>query len=147
MVERKGEQKRLKNQYKHYDMVLKERMAREIGAFLVTLFNKGYMSKSAVKADFGIDYKTTALLCSGAPSCTFGTMRKFAYVIAYYIHLAEVKAEGIKYKVDRDAEIANVHHERNSFIALYGIQASCVLDMADKNKDLRQVVRQDLTIS
>lgn len=39
MAENLGGHKRVKNQYKHYDMVLKERMAQEIGTLLNTFLD------------------------------------------------------------------------------------------------------------
>lgn len=102
MAENLGGHKRVKNQYKHYDMVLKKRMAQEIGTLLNTFLDEGYMNKSLIKADFGIDYKTTADLLHAASSCSFGTMRKFAYVFAFYLHQAELEAKDIKYIVKHD---------------------------------------------
>ena len=59
-----------------------------------------------------------------APTCTFGTLRKFAYVIGFYIHQAEVKANAIPYEVKKQEELSKVNHDRNSFLAIYGIEAT-----------------------
>lgn len=143
MAENLGGHKRVKNQYKHYDMVLKERMSQEIGTLLNTFLDEGYMSKSLIKADFGIDYKTTADLLHAASSCSFGTMRKFAYVFAFYLHQAELEAKNIKYIVKHDEKMAEIHHNEEAFKAIYGIEATCVLEQIKQHKDLRQVVRQE----
>lgn len=142
MTEKKSERKWVKNQYKHYDMVLKERMIREVGSLLDKLMGGGYMNKATIKADFGIDYKTTTDLHHAAPTCTFGTLRKFAYVIGFYIHQAEAKANAIPYEVKRQEELRKVNHDKNAFIAIYGIEATCVLELSNRHKDLREIVRQ-----
>ena len=99
MAEKKSEHKRLKNQYKYYDMVLKERMAKEIGAFLTNLLDKGYMSRSAIKS------------------------------------------EDTKYILDKEEQLAEVHRLTEDYKSIYGIEATCVLELTRKNIDLRNIVK------
>lgn len=141
MADNQGGRKKVKNQYKHYDMVLKERKAQEIGCLLNTFLDEGYMTKSLIKADFGIDYKTTADLLHAAPSCTFGTMRKFAYVFAFYISQAELEAEGIRYIVKKEEKLAEIRHNREAFKSIYGIDATATLELIKQHNDLREIVR------
>lgn len=105
--------------------------------------NEGFTSAKRIYEEFGIDFKTIKALRCCQPSVSGDTLGKFAYVIAFYLDLARKEAEGIKYIIDKEERLAEVHRLTEAFKAIYGIEATCVLEQIKQHKDLRQVVRQE----
>ena len=123
--------------------LLRMRKIEEVGTLVDHIANEGFTSAKRVYEEFGIDFKTIKALRCCQPSVSGDTLGKFAYVIAFYLDLARKEAEGIKYIIDKEERLAEVHRLTEDFKAIYGIVATCVLEQIKQHKDLRQVVRQE----
>ena len=117
--------------------LLRMRKIEEVGTLVDHIANEGFTSAKRIYEEFGIDFKTIKALRCCQPSVSGDTLGKFAYVIAFYLDLARKEAEGIKYIIDKEERLTE------AFKAIYGIEATCVLEQIKQHKDLRQVVRQE----
>lgn len=122
--------------------LLRIRKIEEVGTFVDHIANEGITSPKRINADFGIDFKTIRALRHCKPTVSADTLGKFAYAIAFYLEQARLEAENIRYVVDKDEKLSEINDLQETFKAIYGIEAACVIELIKKHKDLRDIVRQ-----
>lgn len=124
------------------DTLMRERMVREVGAFADHFLNEELTTPTLVCQDFGIDFKTTKALRLAKTSVSFETLRKFCYVFAFYIDKKTKEAEQDKNLVRRKVRLEEYDKITEAFKAIYGFEATFVLELCDKHKDLREIFKR-----
>lgn len=130
------------------DGIMRKNMIEEVGTLLDLMMNEDMMTPKEIHMEFGVDPKTIAALRKKKTSITFESIRKFCYVIGYYLMKEEAARERkIRWGRDKEQkkkdemnEIINKLKER--YEKIYGMMASFVEDLY-KKKDLRQVVKNE----
>ena len=67
------------------DRIMRENMIEEVGTLLDLMMNEDMMTPKEIHMEFGVDPKTIAALRKKKTSITFESIRKFCYVIGYYL--------------------------------------------------------------
>ena len=127
------------------DRLMRERMVGEAGAFLEHLMSVEVTSPKLIKQEFGIDYKTIKALRTANPSVSFETLRKFAYVFAFYLcQCRDSIANKQKWVNGKDEKLAKVDQLIDAYKAIYGVQATFCLELVwHQHKDLREIVSME----
>ena len=66
---------------------MEEEMSKELAPLLGLMLARKITTRTLIKREFGIDYKTIAKLVDAGQTVTTVTILKLGYVIAHYLHL------------------------------------------------------------
>lgn len=121
---------------------IREAECEELAPLLELMLEKNITSRKLIKMDFGIDYKTIKNMIERKNKAKPLTIRKFNYVIAYYLN-EEKKAlaklnEWDENKLDREKTFAYLCEEYKAF---YGVQATCAFRLIKEGYDLSKIVK------
>lgn len=72
---------------------MEEEMSKELAPLLGLMLTRKITTRTLIKREFGIDYKTIAKLVDAGQTVTTVTILKLGYVIAHYLHLEKLKLE------------------------------------------------------
>lgn len=130
------------------DRIMRERMIEEVGMLLDHMMNEGWMTPKEVHMEFGVDPKTIAALRKKKSSVTYESIRKICYVIGYYLMKGEAdikskKRWGYNKEEEKTEELNRFNKLLEAYKAIYGMEATFVLELYKKKRDLRQVVKQE----
>lgn len=70
---------------------MEEEMSKELAPLLGLMLARKITTRTLIKQEFGIDYKTIAKLVDGGKPVATVTILKLSYVIAHYLHLEKLK--------------------------------------------------------
>ena len=129
------------------DRIMRENMIEEVGTLLDLMMNEDMMTPKEIHMEFGVDPKTIAALRKKKTSITFESIRKFCYVIGYYLMKEEAARESkVRWGRDKEQkkkdEMNEINKLKERYEKIYGMMASFVEDLY-KKKDLRQVVKNE----
>lgn len=120
--------------------LLRMRKIEEVGTLVDHIANEGLTSASRIREDFGIDFKTIKALRCCRASVSGDTLGKFAYVIAFYLEMALIEAEQIQFIADKEKRLGELHQLIEDYKSIYGIEATCVLELFKQHRDLREIL-------
>ena len=121
---------------------MEEEMSKELAPLLGLMLTRKITTRTLIKREFGIDYKTIAKLVDGGKPVATVTILKLSYVIPHYLHLEKLKLEKLDSaasEVEKRMDILNDLDRK--YRALYGFLATFVLQQIKDNEDLRQMVK------
>lgn len=121
---------------------MEEEMSKELAPLLGLMLARKITTRTLIKREFGIDYKTIAKLVDAGQTVTTVTILKLGYVIAHYLHLEKLKLEKLDSaasEVEKRMDILNDLDRK--YRALYGFLATFVLQQIKNKEDLRQMVK------
>lgn len=121
---------------------MEEEMSKELVPLLGLMLTRKITTRTLIKREFGIDYKTIAKLVDGGKPIATVTILKLSYVIPHYLHLEKLKLEKLDSaasEVEKRMDILNDLDRK--YRALYGFLATFVLQQIKDNEDLRQMVK------
>ena len=126
------------------DRIMREKVIEEVGTLLDHILNEGITTPKEIYMDFGVDHKTISALRKLKSTITFETIRKFGYVIAYYLQREYDAIEcGKKWTVHKDEDLEGIHMMKEAYKSYYGTLGTYALQMIKEKKDLRQVVKHE----
>ena len=70
---------------------MEEEMSKELAPLLGLMLTRTITTRTLIKREFGIDYKTIAKLVDGGKPVATVTILKLSYVIPHYLHLEKLK--------------------------------------------------------
>jgi len=121
---------------------MEEEMSKELAPLLGLMLARKITTRTLIKREFGIDYKTIAKLVDAGQTVTTVTILKLNYVIAYYLHLEKVKLERLDPSASEVEKRTNILNNLDcKYRSLYGFTATFVLQQIKDNEDLRQIVK------
>lgn len=121
---------------------MEEEMSKELAPLLGLMLARKITTRTLIKQEFGIDYKTIAKLVDGGKPIATVTILKLSYVIPHYLHLEKLKLEKLDSaasEVEKRMDILNDLDRK--YRALYGFLATFVLQQIKNKEDLRQMVK------
>lgn len=121
---------------------MEEEMSKELAPLLGLMLARKITTRTLIKQEFGIDYKTIAKLVDGGKPIATVTILKLSYVIPHYLHLEKLKLEKLDSaasEVEKRMDILNDLDRK--YRALYGFLAIFVLQQIKNKEDLRQMVK------
>jgi len=121
---------------------MEEEMSKELAPLLGLMLARKITTRTLIKQEFGIDYKTIAKLVDGGKPVATVTILKLSYVIPHYLHLEKLKLEKLDSaasEVEKRMDILNDLDRK--YRALYGFLATFVLQQIKNKEDLRQMVK------
>lgn len=121
---------------------MEEEMSKELVPLLGLMLARKITTRTLIKQEFGIDYKTIAKLVDGGKPIATVTILKLSYVIPHYLHLEKLKLEKLDSaasEVEKRMDILNDLDRK--YRALYGFLATFVLQQIKNKEDLRQMVK------
>lgn len=121
---------------------MEEEMSKELAPLLGLMLARKITTRTLIKKEFGIDYKTIAKLVDGGKPIATVTILKLSYVIPHYLHLEKLKLEKLDSaasEVEKRMDILNDLDRK--YRALYGFLATFVLQQIKNKEDLRQMVK------
>lgn len=121
---------------------MEEEMSKEFAPLLGLMLARKITTRTLIKKEFGIDYKTIAKLVDGGKPIATVTILKLSYVIPHYLHLEKLKLEKLDSaasEVEKRMDILNDLDRK--YRALYGFLATFVLQQIKNKEDLRQMVK------
>ena len=121
---------------------MEEEMSKELAPLLGLMLARKITTRTLIKQEFGIDYKTIAKLVDGGKPVATVTNLKLSYVIPHYLHLEKLKLEKLDSaasEVEKRMDILNDLDRK--YRALYGFLATFVLQQIKNKEDLRQMVK------
>lgn len=121
---------------------MEEEMSKELAPLLGLMLARKITTRTLIKKEFGIDYKTIAKLVDGGKPIATVTILKLSYVIPHYLHLEKLKLEKLDFaasEVEKRMDILNDLDRK--YRALYGFLATFVLQQIKNKEDLRQMVK------
>lgn len=123
---------------------MREAERTELAPLLELMLDKKVTSRKLIKMDFGIDYKTIKNIIDKKDKAKPITIRKFNYVIAYYLNeekksLTKLK-EWDKDKLERQQKFDALLEEYRAF---YGVLAKSAFQLIKEGYDLRQIIKQN----
>lgn len=121
--------------------LLKRRKIEEVGTLVDHIINEGITCPKRILEDFGIDYKTTKALRCCRSTVSNDTLGKFCYAIAFYLEEWNKHIEADTNIIKRREGLDSFNLLLDRYKSIYGIEATCVLELARKNYDLRSIVK------
>lgn len=128
--------------YSPVNKSMEEEMSKELAPLLGLMLARKITTRTLIKQEFGIDYKTIAKLVDGGKPIATVTILKLSYVIPHYLHLEKLKLEKLDSaasEVEKRMDILNDLDRK--YRALYGFLATFVLQQIKNKEDLRQMVK------
>lgn len=123
---------------------MEEEMSKELAPLLGLMLARKITTRTLIKREFGIDYKTIAKLVDAGQTVTTVTILKLGYVIAHYLHLEKLKLEKLDSLASEVKKRMDIFCDLDSkYRALYGFTATFVLQQIKNNEDLRKMVNLD----
>ena len=121
---------------------MEEEMSKELAPLLGLMLARKITTRTLIKREFGIDYKTIAKLVDAGQTVT--TVLKLGYVIAHYLHLEKLKLEKLDSLASEVKKRMDIFCDLDSkYRALYGFTATFVLQQIKNNEDLRKMVNPE----
>lgn len=121
---------------------MEEEMSKELAPLLGLMLARKITTRTLIKQEFGIDYKTIAKLVDGGKPVATVTILKLSYVIAHYLHLEKLKLGKLDSSASEVKKRMDIFCDLDSkYRALYGFTATFVLQQIKNNEDLRQMVK------
>ena len=113
-------------------------MSKELAPLLGLMIARKITTRTLIKREFGIDYKTIAKLVDAGQTVTTVTILKLGYVIAHYLHLERLKLERLHSSVSEVEKRTNILNDLDrKYRALYGFTATFVHQQIKDKEDLR----------
>ena len=81
---------------------MEEEMSKELAPLLGLMLARKITTRTLIKQEFGIDYKTIAKLVDGGKPVATVTILKLSYVIAHYLHLEKLKLGKLESSVSKN---------------------------------------------
>lgn len=134
-------EKQNKNQNKYYELVMKEAFCKKLSEYLDSLLKLGIVVRTEVKRGFGMDYKTINNVCLREKNILDSTLRKMPYILAYSLTEYEKKVKAQELGHERTELLKNLPFLMEEFKNLYGFQATFCLELIEKGRDLREIVK------
>lgn len=123
---------------------MEEEMSKELAPLLGLMLARKITTRTLIKREFGIDYKTIAKLVDAGQTVTTVTILKLGYVIAHYLHLERLKLERLHSSVSEVEKRTNILNDLDrKYRVLYGFTATFVLQQIKDNEDLRKMVNPE----
>lgn len=121
---------------------MEEEMSKELASLLGLMLTRKITTRTLIKREFGIDYKTIAKLVYGGKPVATVTILKLSYAIAHYLHLEKLKLEKLDSAASEVKKRMDIFSDLDrKYRALYGFTATFVLQQIKNNEDLRQMVK------
>lgn len=121
---------------------MEEEMSKELAPLLGLMLTRKITTRTLIKREFGIDYKTIAKLVYGGKPVATVTILKLSYAIAHYLHLEKLKLEKLDSAASEVKKRMDIFSDLDrKYRALYGFTATFVLQQIKNNEDLRQMVK------
>ena len=113
---------------------MEEEMSKELAPLLGLMLARKITTRTLIKREFGIDYKTIAKLVDAGQTVTTVTILKLGYVIAHYLHLEKLKLEKLDSLASEVKKRMDIFCDLDSkYRALYGFTATFVLQQIKNN--------------
>ena len=123
---------------------MEEEMSKELAPLLGLMLARKITTRTLIKREFGIDYKTIAKLVDAGQTVTTVTILKLGYVIAHYLHLEKLKLEKLDSAASEVKKRMDIFSDLDcKYRALYGFTATFVLQQIKNNEDLRKMVNPE----
>lgn len=125
------------------DGYMRDKVVKEVGTLLDHMIEEDITTPKLIKMEFGFSYDTIRDLRRNNSSISFETIRKFCYAIGYYLS-SEIQAveDCKKYVREREARLTMLNEMKENYKKIYGMQATVVLNLIHKGKDLVAFVKQ-----
>lgn len=121
---------------------MEEEMSKELAPLLGLMLARKITTRTLIKQEFGIDYKTIAKLVDGGKPIATVTILKLSYVIPHYLHLEKLKLEKLDSAASEVEKRMDILKDLDrKYRALYGFLATFVLQQIKNKEDLRQMVK------
>lgn len=125
------------------DAYMRGKLVGEVGKLLDHLLVEDITTSKIIKAEFGPSFDTTRHLREQNLSISFDTIRKFCYIIGYYLSQEIQAVEDYKKNVrERESRLQMLYEMKETYKKIYGMQANVVLNLIHQGKDLRAFVLQ-----
>lgn len=116
---------------------MRGKVVKEVGALLDHILVEEITTPTIIKLEFGPSYDTIRKLRQQDTSIYFETIRKFCYVIGYYLYQEIEAVENYKkYVRERESKLTMLYEMKERYKKIYGMQAAVVLNLMHKGKDL-----------
>ena len=124
------------------DAYVRGKVVKEVGALLDHMLEEEITTPTLIKLEFGPSYDTTRALRHQKNSISFETIRRFCYVIGYYLY-QEIKAvENYKKNVrERKTRLTMLYEMKEKYKKIYGMQAAVVLNLMHQGEDLLALMK------
>lgn len=129
------------NKYKQHVEILKVAFIREVGIFLDKLMKNKIIAQTKAYDDFGISPSTLRTLSKGDSCISFSVLRKMPYILAYYLDVYHKKIDSEDNGMEKKKMQADFPGLMEEFKSLYGFQATFCLELIEKGRDLREIVK------
>lgn len=129
------------------DTYMKGKVIEEVGALLDHMLVEDITTNKIIKAEFGPSFDTIRNLREKNPSISFDTIRKFCYIIGYYLSKEIQKVEESKESKEskknmeaRESRLKMLYEMKETYKKIYGMQAIIALNLIHKGKNLSAFV-------
>lgn len=125
------------------DAYMRGKLVEEVGAVLDQMLLEDITNLKTIVSDFGTTYDTLRDLRDKQKSISHDTIRKFCYIIGYYLSQEIQKVE--KYEksvIERESRLKMLYDMKETYKKIYGMQAIVVLNLIHKRKDIKAFVLQ-----
>ena len=125
------------------DIYMKGKLVEEVGSLLDHMLMEDIATAKIIKADFGTSFDTIRYLKNKENSISHDTIRKFCYIIGYYLSKEIQAVEDFKKNVrERESRLQMLYEMKETYKIIYGMQANIVLNLIHKGEDIKAFVMQ-----
>lgn len=125
------------------DTYMRGKLVKEVGALLDQMLLEDVTTLKIIISDFGTTYDTIKDLRNKNSSISHDTIRKFCYVIGYYLSQEIQAVEDFKKNVrERESRLKMLYEMKETYKKIYGMQATIALNLIHKGTNLSAFVLQ-----
>lgn len=123
------------------DTYMRGKVIEEVGSLLDHMLDEDITTSKIIKSEFGPSFDTIRHLREKNPSISFDTIRKFCYIIGYYLSKEIQKVEeSEKNMEERESRLKLLYEMKITYKKIYGMQAIIALNLIHEGKNLSAFV-------